>query len=104
MRKVKPLREFEFGEIVHILDEEPADEQVMAAGCELLEWSDTTRQYAGRKAEILKRGGDYQQHGWIYTLAFDGDERDDFYGIDFQEFYEEQKSVLTPEALITLLG
>ena len=55
------MREFEVGEIVHILDDEPPEEQVETEGCELLNWSDTTRLYAGREARILKQIDEYQK-------------------------------------------
>ena len=41
----------------------------------------------------------------MYRLEFsDDDEKEDFYGIDLVEFYENPAPVITPEALITLLG
>lgn len=99
------MREFEVGEIVHILDDEPPEEQVETEGCELLNWSDTTRLYAGREARILKQIDEYQKYGWMYRLEFfDDDEKEDFYGIDLVEFYGQPTPVITPEALITLLG
>ena len=97
------MREFEAGEIVHILEDEPPEEKVIAAGLSFLSWVEATYPYAGRTGTIVENTRRFQEHGWEYTVDF-GDDKVDFYGIDFREFYEEQKSVLTPEALITLLG
>lgn len=97
------MTEFEVGEIIHILNEEPPEEKVIAAGTTPLDWVDATYPYAGRTGTIVENTRRFQEHGWEYIVDF-GDDRVDFYGIDFREFYEEQKSVLTPEALITLLG
>lgn len=97
------MTEFEVGKIIHILNEEPPEEKVIAAGCKPLEWVETTYPYAGRIGTIVENTRRFQEHGWEYTVDF-GDDKVDFYGVDFREFYEEQKSVLTPEALITLLG
>lgn len=103
MRKVKPLREFEVGEIIHILAEEPPEEKITAAGCKPLGWVDETRKYAGQSGIITNRFNSDEQYGFRYKVEFKGTTAD-YYGVDFREFYEEQKSVLTPEALITLLG
>lgn len=97
------MREFEVGEIVHILDDEPPEEKVIAAGCKPLEWVSETRIHAGQSGIITDRFNSDEQYGFQYKVEFEG-ETIDYYGIDFREFYEEQKSVLTQEALITLLG
>ena len=97
------MREFEVGEIIHILEDEPPEEKVIAAGCKPLEWIDEIRIHAGESGVITDRFNSDEQYGFHYKVEFGG-ETTDYYGVDFLEFYEEQKSVLSPEALITLLG
>lgn len=86
-----------------MLDEEPSEEKVIAAGCKPLEWVEETRIHAGESGVITDRFNSDKQYGFHYKVEFKGTTAD-YYGVDFREFYEEQKSVLTPEALITLLG
>lgn len=97
------MTEFEVGEIIHILEDEPPEEKVIAAGCKPLEWIEEIRIHAGESGVITDRFNSDEQYGFQYKVKFKGT-TEDCCGIDFREFYEEQKAVLTPEALITLLG
>ena len=99
--------EFEVGEIIHILNEEPSEEMVRATGCEPSSWIEEMNPYIGKEGVVTRVHDNWRRHGKRYEVEF-ADVRSNpdmaLYGIDFREFYEEQKSVLTPEALITLLG
>lgn len=101
------MREFEVGEIVHMLDEEPSEEQVRAAGCEHSSWVEAMTQFVGMEGVITKVNAGWKQYGNEYEVDFKGVKSAGvvaLYGIDFREFYEDPTPVITPEALITLLG
>lgn len=101
------MREFEVGEIVHMLDEEPSKEQVRAAGCYPSCWIEVMTPFVGREGVITKVNAGWEQYGNEYEVDFGGTNNAEevaLYGIDFREFYEDPTPVITPEALITLLG
>lgn len=49
--------EFEVGEIIHILNEEPSEEMVRATGCEPSNWIEEMNPYIGKEAVVTGRFG-----------------------------------------------
>lgn len=98
--------EFEVGDTVHLLEEQPSRERVFAAGCDPSDWIDDMLPFAGKQGMIVKKVPGWAQHGHQYEIRFEGMEDPSdcaFYGIDLAEFYEKQQPILTQETLMDFL-
>ena len=111
------MRVFEVGEVVHILDGGPIKEDVESMGLTYSAWPGGNENdplelwyYKGMVGIISKTFADDKIFGGRYRVSFDGLSDDvecdlDFYGQDFEEFYEELIQYDCSEGdLLDLLG
>lgn len=107
------MREFEVGEIVHVLSEEPEKPKVEQYGVTYSEWEDANRKYAGVKVRITDKKTDEQnkKYGIGYITEpveppFHHAETVPFwYGPDFLEFYvDDIGEEITEEDMLEILG
>ena len=108
---------FNEGDVVHIVETGPRKEEIEANGLTYSEWPGGNENdpsefwyYKGMVGIISKTFADDKKFGGRYRVSFDGLSDDvecdlDFYGQDFEEFYEELIQYDCSEGdLLDLLG